>query len=183
MDHNIDSAIIPNYCILPHNFESHNFKSKNYVLLYQKRFDSLDLKDKTTTLTTYVQELNVDRRIFLFAATTKTTNHTVSNKALIPIMDGLTKATTHTPKKQRTKHVISPTSGNKKSNNTGYATARDLFNESTTASIKDLLNNPTRDFHGKYDKDIHPNGKPAAILYSTDINPTAGTMSLSTADT
>ena len=80
----------------------------------ENKFDSLDLEDKTTTLTTYVQELDIDRKIVLSATTTKTNDLIVSNKALIAIMDRLPKATTHTPKKQRTKPVVSPPSGNKK---------------------------------------------------------------------
>ena len=55
----------------------------------KKRFNSLDLEDKTTALTTYVQELNINRKIVLLAATTETNDRVVSEKALIAIMDGL----------------------------------------------------------------------------------------------
>ena len=149
----------------------------------EKRFDSLDSEDKTTNLTNYVQELDVDRKIVLFAACNKTNNHKVSNKALIAIMDSLPKTTMDTPKKQRTKPVVSLPSGNKKLNVTGYTKARDIFNKGTRFLFGNLLDNPTRNSNDKYNKDIHADGKTASVVYSTDINPNPGTMILSTTNT
>ena len=150
----------------------------------EKRFDSLDLEDKTTALTTYVQELYIDCKIVLLAATTETNDRAVSNKTLNAIMDSLPKTSLRTPnKKQRTDPVITPASSNKKSHTACFAAAKDLFNESSTTSFKDLLNNNTHDSDDESDEDMHANGTPADVVYSTNTNPGTGTQLLSTADT
>ena len=148
----------------------------------EDRFDSLNSDDKTTTLTTYVQELGIDRKIVLLAACKETNDHVVSNKALVTIMDGLPKTTTRTPKKQKTMPRVSPASNSKQST-TRRTTQKVLFKDDNEASIRELHDNPTSESDDEYDKDMHTNGKPAAVVHSTNINTSQGTMCLSTADT
>ena len=148
----------------------------------EDRFDSLNSDDKTTTLTTYVQELDIDRKIVLLAACKETNDHLVSNKALVTIMDGLPNTTAHTPKKQKTTPAVTPASDSKQPP-TRPTTPTLLLTDATAACWWDLHDNPPTESDDEYDKDMHTNGKPAAVVHSTNINTSQGTMCLSTADT
>ena len=150
--------------------------------LTKKRFDNLDPDEKITTLANYVQELNVDCKTVLVAVCNKTNNHVVSNKAINTIMEYLSRTTMHTPKRQKTKPKVLQTSANKQST-TRRAKPREIFKEGTNASFEAFLDNPPFNSDDKYNKEIHANGKPAAVVYSNNINHIPGTTILLTAET
>ena len=143
--------------------------------------DRLDLESKLTTLTTYVQELNIDCKIVLDAACEETNNHEVSNKAVTTIMKNLPATSKRTPKRHKTDPLVTPPSAGKKST-TCRPKPRDLFNKSNKASFKERLENPSLESDNEYTGEIHIDSKPEAV-FSNNINPNPGTMPLSTAET
>ena len=127
----------------------------------------------TTTLTTYVQNLNINCKIVLVAACKETNDHAVSNKAVTTNMENLPRTSKHTPKCQKTEPQVTPTSASKKST-TRLPKPRVLFNKGTTASFDALLDNLPFDSDAEYNK---------TVVYSKNINPSPGTTTLSTAKT